>query len=228
MPEYLSGDTIAAIATPPGEGGLAVIRLSGPESLMIAARIFFPASGQAVMDFSSHTIHFGKIKTVGKTSEIASSACLPAEAGSLLAMTTMDGQVLDQALLSVFRAPRSYTGELVVELSLHGGTLLARKVLDLLISAGVRMAEPGEFTRRAFLNGKLDLTQAEAVLDLIHSKSSRALETAARQLTGSLSLCFKRLKGDLMKLYAHMEAFLDFPEEDLEVYSDTQMKAQLA
>lgn len=199
-------DTIAALVTPPGEGGVAVIRISGPSAIQHAAALFKPRSGQNVKDFASHTIHLGQIHPEGKEDP---------------------EHVIDHALLSLFRAPHSYTGEDVVELNLHGGMVLASKVLELVAAGGVRFAEPGEFTRRAFLNGKLDLTQAEAVLDLIKSKSDLSIQTAVRQLSGSLSLRFKSLKDRLMKLYAHMETFLDFPEEDLEIYSDGEMTAKL-
>jgi len=191
-------DTIAALITPPGEGGVAVIRVSGPGAFKIADAVFAAKNRQKAVSFKSHTIHLGEIRQ-------------------------KKDEVLDQALLSVFRAPSSYTGEDVIELGLHGGMVLASKVLALILSAGARFAEPGEFTRRAFLNGKMDLTQAEAVLDLIKSKSSLSIQTAARQLGGALSARFKVLKKRLMTLYAHMEAFLDFPEEDLEVYSDGEM-----
>ncbi|HXV28527.1 MAG TPA: tRNA uridine-5-carboxymethylaminomethyl(34) synthesis GTPase MnmE, partial [bacterium] len=137
------------------------------------------------------------------------------------------GEILDQALISLFRAPRSYTGEDVIEISTHGGMTVSRHILDLLIRKGARHAEPGEFTKRAFLNGKMDLTQAEAVLDLIKARSEKSLEAALRQLTGKLSQRFKILKDQLMELYAHMEAFLDFPDEQLEVYSDGEMLEKL-
>ncbi len=227
MPGHFQDDTIAAVATPAGEGGIAVIRLSGPDSLRIASKVFFPKSNSALETFPSHTIHLG---------EICSPFLLPCGAGDLPAgrqglgrgkNRTSNGQILDQALASIFRAPHSYTGEDVIELSLHGGSVLAAKVLKVVLDAGARLAEPGEFTRRAFLNGKLDLTQAEAVLDLIKSKSDLSIETAMRQLSGALSGRLKNLKDRLMKLYAHMEAFLDFPEEDLEIYEDQEMGRQL-
>ncbi len=195
MPELRLEDTIAAIATAPGEGGIAVIRVSGPDAFRIASKVFYPHKG-SINDFVSHTIHMGEVRE--------------------------NGQAVDQALISIFRAPHSYTGEEVLEISSHGGLLVTRKILNLLVKNGARHAEPGEFTKRAFLNGKIDLAQAEAVLDLIKAKSDRSLETALRQLAGSLSQKFKSIKDRLMKIYAHLEAFLDFPEEDLEIYSDAQ------
>lgn len=207
----LQEDTIAALVTPPGEGGVAVIRMSGPDAFKLADQVFRAKSGQATESFASHTIHLGEICTPAYPP--------PKSTGEGIS----HGQVLDQALLSIFRAPHSYTGEDVVEFGLHGGMVLASKVLALILSEGARFAEPGEFTRRAFLHGKIDLTQAEAVLDLIKSKSSLSIQTAVRQLGGALSARFKILKDKLMKLYAHMEAFLDFPDEDLEIYSDGEM-----
>ena len=195
MPEVNLEDTIAAIATPPGEGGLAVIRISGPSALSIAGKIFRGGPGVHVTEVAGHTVHYGRI--------------LDAR-----------GEAVDQVLLTVFRAPRSYTGEDTAEISAHGSPAAVRRILDRVIQSGARMAEPGEFTRRAFLNGRMDLMQAEAVVDLIRAKSDRSRAVALRHLEGSLSRKLKTLKDSLMLLYAHMEAFLDFPEEDIEVYSD--------
>ncbi|MFZ5802535.1 MAG: tRNA uridine-5-carboxymethylaminomethyl(34) synthesis GTPase MnmE [Candidatus Omnitrophota bacterium] len=191
-------DTIVAIATPPGEGGLAVIRLSGPEALTIAGRIFHSSKNHAVDQLPSQTLHFGQIR---------------------------DGNsgLLDQVLLAVFRKPHSYTGENVAEISIHGGIGVSRLILELAIRHGARHAEPGEFTQRAFLNGRIDLTQAEAVADLIHAKSKAAVETAARQVAGSLSRNIRGIKEEIMRLYAHLEAYLDFPEEDIEVFGDREI-----
>lgn len=194
MPNIHLDDTIAAIATPIGEGGISVIRVSGPEAFEIAGKMFRPLKG-ALNSFQSHTIHGGQA-------------------------VDENSRVLDQVLASIFRAPHSYTGQDVIEISSHGGLIVSKKILECLIAAGARHAEPGEFTRRAFLNGKIDLTQAEAVLDLIKAKSDKAAGIAIRQLGGTLSLQFKNLKDELMKIYAHMEAFLDFPEEHLEVYDN--------
>ncbi len=188
-------DTIAALATPPGEGGLAVIRISGDEAFAAAAKLFQPLKKASVSEYASHTVHLGWV-------------------------SDSEGRKLDQVLLTIFRAPNSYTGEDVVEISGHGGRRVSQQILEAVLSAGARMAEPGEFTKRAFLNGKLDLTQAEAVLDLIRAKSDLAARTALRQLEGALSGRLRELKDLLMQVYAHMEAFLDFPEEDLEIYSN--------
>ncbi len=202
MPKIDLEDTIAAIATPIGEGGISVIRLSGKDSFSILENVFHPQKGK-LPEFPSHTIHLGKI--VNDRDEI-----------------------LDEVLVSLFRAPHSYTAQDVIEISSHGGLIVTKNILDLLISKGARHAEPGEFTKRAFLNGKIDLAQAEAILDLIRAKSEKSRECAVRQLTGSLSQRFKVIKDELMKMYAHMEAFLDFPDEDLEVYSDTAFREKFA
>ena len=203
MPEFKMNDTIAAIATPIGEGGISVIRVSGPQTFEMTGRIFQPAKKAPLESLPSHTIHFGEIKVPG-------------------------GALIDEVLVSIFHAPHSYTGENIIEINCHGGLAVTRRILDLLIRAGARHADPGEFTRRAFLNKKIDLTQAEAILDLIKAKSERSLETAMRQLAGALSQKFKILKNELMALYAHLEAYLDFPEEHLEVYSDPEIARRLS
>ncbi len=184
-------DTIAAIATPLGEGGIAMVRLSGPQSLAIADASFRPAgkSGRLPSAAPTHTIHFGKI--------------------------VHGGRVVDEVLLSVMRAPRTFTREDVVEITCHGGLLPAKLVLDTVLENGARLAAPGEFTRRAFLNGRIDLAQAEAVADLIHSRTELAAAAAREQLAGKLSQRINRLRDDLMKILAHVEAHIDFPDEDI-------------
>lgn len=184
-------DTIAAIATPLGEGGLAVLRLSGAEALAIADKVFVPEGKKSTKPSSAltHTIHFGKI--------------------------VRDGKTLDEVLLAVLRAPRTFTREDTVEISCHGGILPAKLVLDTILQSGARLAEPGEFTRRAFLNGRIDLAQAEAVADLIHSRTELALEAANEQLAGKLSQRINRLRDDLLHTLAHVEAHIDFPDEDI-------------
>jgi tRNA modification GTPase len=184
-------DTIAAIATALGEGGIAVIRISGPEALAVAQACFRPAGKASLPPITapSHTIHFGKI--------------------------IRRGQPVDEVLLSVMRAPRTFTREHVVEISCHGGLLPARLVLEALLENGARLADPGEFTRRAFLNGRIDLAQAEAVADVIHSRTELALAAAREQLAGKLSAQINRLRDDLMKTLAHIEAHIDFPDEDI-------------
>ena len=184
-------DTIAAIATPLGEGGLAVIRVSGPTALAIADKSFTPAGKHSLKPSAatSHTIHYGRV--------------------------TRDGKMIDEVLLAVMRAPHTFTREDTVEISCHGGILSAKLVLDTLLANGARLAEPGEFTRRAFLNGRIDLAQAEAVADLIHSRTELALAAANEQLAGKLSQRVNRLRDDLMHILAHVEAHIDFPDEDI-------------
>lgn len=194
-------DTIAAIATPPGEGGIAVIRVSGPGAFEAVEPFFVSYENTPLHDRPANTIHWGKF-------------------------VERAGFPVDQVLVGIFRAPQSYTGQNVIEISCHGGLAVTQKVLEILLERGVRHAEPGEFTRRAFLNGKLDLTQAEAVLDLIRAKSDRALDIAMRQLSGALSRTLKKLRDEIVRLLAFMEAYLDFPEEDLAVDVQTGMQAQ--
>src|SRR5215475_2485789 len=178
-------DTIAAIATPIGEGGLAVIRVSGPQALRIADKCFQPAGAHPALPSAaiSHTILFGHV--------------------------VQNGTRIDEVLLAVMRAPRTFTREDVVEITCHGGLLPARLVLDAVLAAGARLAQPGEFTRRAFLNGRIDLAQAEAVADLIHSRTELALQAAGEQLAGKLSRRIEEARTDLMKALAHVEAHID-------------------
>ncbi len=184
-------DTIAAIATPLGEGGLAVVRISGAQAFEVADKCFLPIgkNSQKPSAATSHTIHFGKI--------------------------ICDGKTIDEVLLAVLRAPRTFTREDTVEISCHGGILPAKLVLDTILKNGARVAEPGEFTRRAFLNGRIDLAQAEAVADLIHSRTELALAAANEQLAGKLSQRINALRDEMMKTLAHVEAHIDFPDEDI-------------
>ena len=196
-------DTIAAIATPLGEGGLAVVRLSGPQALTIADKSFLPLGKNSLKPSaaSSHTIQYGKI--------------------------VRRDQIVDEVLLAVLRAPRTFTREDTVEITCHGGILPAKLVLDTLLENGARTAEPGEFTRRAFLNGRLDLAQAEAVADLIHSRTELALTAANEQLAGKLSQRINRLRDDLMHTLAHVEAHIDFPDEDITPDTKEQLVKRL-
>jgi tRNA modification GTPase len=196
-------DTIAAIATPLGEGGLAVLRVSGPQALAVADKVFVPVgkSSQKPSAAASHTVHYGRVER--------------------------DGRFVDEVLVAVLRAPRTFTREDTVELSCHGGLLPAKLVLDALLAAGARLAAPGEFTQRAFLNGRLDLAQAEAVADLIHARTELALTAAGEQLAGKLSQRINHLRDDLLKTLAHIEAHIDFPDEDIEPNTRGQLLARL-
>lgn len=190
-------DTIAAIATPPGEGGIAVIRISGGNALVIANKIIYRDKSlkqhAAADSMPSHTVRFGY-------------------AGD-------NGAVVDEVLLTVFKSPNSYTGEDVAEISCHGGSFVAGKVLALILSNGARLAAPGEFTKRAFLNGKLDLTQAEAVADLIRSRTDSAHSASVKQLEGELSSFVSAARAELIRITSLVELELDFAEEGLEFVS---------
>ncbi|HKQ36676.1 MAG TPA: tRNA uridine-5-carboxymethylaminomethyl(34) synthesis GTPase MnmE [Verrucomicrobiae bacterium] len=192
-------DTVAAIATPLGEGGLAVVRLSGPKALEVADKSFRGAVTPS--EALTHTLHFGTIER--------------------------DGKKVDEVMLAVMRAPRTYTKEDVVEISCHGGLLPAKLVLDALLENGARLAEPGEFTKRAFLNGRIDLAQAEAVVDLIHSRTELALDAAHEQLAGKLSQRINRLRDEMMIPLAHVEAHIDFPDEDISPDTKEQLISKL-
>ena len=196
-------DTIAAIATPLGEGGLAVIRISGPDALAVADKSFVPLGKSAVPPSvaPTHTIHYGKVMRQGRS--------------------------VDEVMVAVLRAPRTLTREDVVEITCHGGLLPARLVLDTVLENGARLAEPGEFTRRAFLNGRIDLTQAEAVVDLIHARTELALTAANEQLAGKLSQRINLLRDELIKTLAHVEAHIDFPDEDIAPHTKEQLLARL-
>jgi tRNA modification GTPase len=191
-------DTIAAIATPLGESGIAVIRISGDDSIHIAEKIF--SSKERLSEVQSHTIHYGHIKN------------------------PKNGERVEEVLVSVMRAPRSFTMEDVVEINCHGGIISVKKVLDLVLQAGGRVAEPGEFTKRAFLNGRIDLTQAEAVIDLIRSKSDQAFSVALKQVEGTLSKKVKELRHRLVELMAHIEVNIDYPEHDVEELTNLFIK----
>lgn len=194
-------DTIAAIATPVGIGGIGIIKISGPHALTIAAQIFRPRN--ASLPLKSHQLYYGEV------------------------VDPQGGHLLDEALLSFMAKPRSYTREDVVEINCHGGCVVLKEILSLIVKAGARLAEPGEFTKRAFLNGRIDLTQAEAVISLIESKTSLSLKYASSQLTGSLSRELHELKGGLITMLSTLEASIDFPEEDLEFESAPQLIATL-
>lgn len=180
-------DTIAAISTPMGEGGIGIVRVSGPDAIAVAGRVFRAGSGKPMESQASHTVRFGSV--------------------------TDDGQAVDQALATVFRAPHSYTGEDTVEISAHGGPVPLRRTLALLLRAGAHLAGPGEFTQRAFVNGRLDLAQAEAVIDSIRAKSDAGLKVAIRQLEGVLSRRVNAAREALLTVCATVEASTDFPDE---------------
>jgi len=191
-------DTIAAVATPLGEGGIAVIRVSGKEAAQISEKVF--RSRTKLTKAATHTVHYGFV------------------------VDPRTGERIDEVLATVMRAPRSYTAEDVVEISCHGGVLAARLVLNALLDAGARLAEPGEFTKRAFLNGRIDLAQAEAVIDLIRSKSDRAYRAALKQAGGAFSRKVKEMRRTLLETLAHIEVMIDYPEHDVEELTSALIK----
>ncbi len=193
-------DTIVALATPPGESALAIIRLSGPQTFQIVDRCFRAKKPVAMQP--SHTIQFGKIVEASE-------------------------KLVDEVLCAVFRAPHSYTGEDSVEISCHGGVLVTRRILEILVESGARLAKPGEFTKRAFLNGKIDLSQAEAVADLIHAQSVRAHQSSINQLIGRLSKEIKKLRDELVESLRLLELELDFVEEDIEFVDKANIETQI-
>ena len=192
-----SSATIAAIATPPGTGAVAVIRVSGSDAKTISERIF-QKKGKGT--WKPRHQHFGKI------------------------IDSESGYEIDEVLLSWFPAPNSFTGEEVVEISCHGGVVVSRAVLDALFRAGAEPAQPGEFSQRAFLNGKIDLTQAEAIMDLISAQTTLAAKAANQQLAGNLGDELEAIRQNLIGLIAHVEAWIDFPEEDIDPDSSDALK----
>lgn len=192
-------ETIAAVSTPPGEGAIALVRLSGPEAVALADKIF--RGKEKPSELASHFQQFGEIVEGERT--------------------------LDQVMLAVHRAPASYTGEDVVEISCHGGVLVTARVWEACLRAGARAARGGEFTERAFLHGKLDLTQAEAVIDLIRAQTDLALRSATEQLEGRLGERIRELREELISLVANLEAYIDFPDEDIEPDVGEAFRARL-
>ena len=192
MPHPFHDDTIAAIATAVGEGGIGIVRLSGPGAVAVADRLFRGVKGRPAAVQPSHHATYGHI------------------------IDPASGQTVDEVLCLVMRAPRSYTREDVVEIHCHGGPLPLKRILGLVLAAGARLAEPGEFTKRAFLNGRLDLSQAEAVIDVIRAKTDASLRMAVGQLAGAFSEKVRLFRQETLRLVAHLEAAIDFPEEDIE------------
>lgn len=184
-----SNDTIAAISTPPGESGIGIVRLSGKRALAIVDEIFASKDGEKASGFKTYTTHYGWIM--------------------------QNAKVIDEVILTVMRAPRSYTKEDIVEINCHGGIVAMRAVLDLVLMKGCRLSLPGEFTKRAFLNGRIDLVQAEAVLDIIRAKTDSALRIGTEQLRGTLSGKINKLRQILLEMLAGIEANIDFPDEEI-------------
>ncbi|MFC1548912.1 tRNA uridine-5-carboxymethylaminomethyl(34) synthesis GTPase MnmE [Candidatus Omnitrophota bacterium] len=187
-----TNDTIAAISTPLGESGIGIVRLSGKDAISVVNRIFSPTNEDQLSSCDSHTVHYGYIKTSDKK------------------------EIVDEVLLTVLRSPRTYTTEDIVEINCHGGIMPLKKILELCLNEGARLAEPGEFTKRAFLNGRIDLTQAEAVLDVIKSKTDTSRKVAIEQLRGVFSEEIKGLRDSMVGVLALIELAIDFSQQDVE------------
>jgi tRNA modification GTPase len=196
-------DTIAAISTPLGEGGVGIVRLSGKDSIELVEKIFCSPKNRSLTNSKSHRVIYGYIKDP----------------------TT--GKEIDEVLVVIMRAPYSYTKEDVAEINCHGGMITLRKTLEIVLKQGARLAEPGEFTKRAFINGRIDLSQAEAVLDLVRSRTDESRRIAIEQLQGGLSERITALRDKLTELCVNVEAYLDFPEDEIEISSTQVMLKSL-
>ncbi len=194
-------DTIAAISTPLGEGGIGIVRLSGPDSLSVADRIFRGKEGGKPSRMPTHSLHYGYIQSKGKP--------------------------VDEVLLTVMRAPRTYTREDIVEINCHGGIVPLRKVLELTLKEGARLAAPGEFTRRAFLNGRIDLAQAEAVVEIIKAKTDLSLKVATSQLRGRLSMKVEDVRKKIRRLLVQVESVIDFSEDGVELFKEEDLRQEV-
>lgn len=183
-------DTIAAISTPMGEGAIAIVRLSGDDAIKIADSLFRGVGGKRLAEVLSHTIHYGHM------------------------LDPKTGKVAEEVMVSVMKGPKTFTKEDVVEINCHGGLVSVNRVLQLVLNQGARLAEPGEFTKRAFLNGRIDLSQAEAVMDLIRAKTDRAMNVALGQMDGRLSRLIRKLRQEILETLAHVEVNIDYPEYD--------------
>ncbi len=207
-------DTICAIATPAGEGGIGIVRISGSHALAVAEKVVRLRSGRPLSSMASHTLHLADVRlppTVGRS---------PAETSTV---TLRASDVLDEALVVFMKAPRSFTGEDSVEIQSHGGGLVLSLLCHACLAAGARMAVPGEFSKRAFLNGRLDLSQAEAVLDTIRANSTAGLTAAQRQLRGELAREVDAARDGLLRLLAQLEAGIDFIGEDIELFGREEL-----
>lgn len=198
-----SDDTIAAISTPVGQGGIGIVRLSGPDAVAIAERIFRSKNNERLSDAPSHRMLYGHI------------------------VDPDDEHLVDEVLLAVMHAPNSYTREDVVEINCHGSMLSVRQILELALRQGVRIADPGEFTKRAFLHGRIDLSQAEAVLDIINAKTEESMRIAGEQLRGGLTERLSAIREKLIEITAFVEAHIDFPEDEIETASKHEIERKL-
>jgi len=197
-------DTIAAIATPAGQGGIGIIRISGKEAITIVDTVVCLQGDKKLAECQSHTIHYGQV------------------------INAKSGEILDEVLVTLMKAPKSYTAEDVVEINCHGGMTVLREVLQALLAEGTRLATPGEFTKRAFLHGRMDLTQAEAVADIINAKTSNFLRQSQHQLKGELSLQLNAIREELIKLYTMVEALINFPEDGIDAQGRGEISGRIA
>lgn len=198
-------DTIAAISTPMGEGAIAIVRLSGVEAIKIADKLFRGVGKKSLKDMGTHTIHYGHL------------------------VDPKNDELIEEVMVSVMKGPNTFTKEDVVEINCHGGIVSVNRVLQLVLNSGARLAEPGEFTKRAFLNGRIDLSQAEAVMDLIRAKTDRAMNVALGQLEGRLSKLIHKLRQEILETLAHVEVNIDYPEyDDVEEMTHKLLKEKAA
>ncbi len=212
MAAYNLNDTIAAIATFVGESGIGIVRMSGKDALAIADKIFVSKDSKQPSQFKTYTTHYGWIVNRFASSQVRKFASSDLRTNEL---TNQRTEIIDEVILTVMRAPKSYTKEDVVEINCHGGIVALRRVLDLVLENGARIALPGEFTKRAFLNGRIDLAQAEAVLDIIRAKTDSALKIGVAQLKGALSKEINKIREALLDILFILEANIDFPEEEI-------------
>ena len=196
-------DTIAAISTPVGEGGIGIIRVSGPQAVELVDNIFTGVKDKSLSTVDSYTAHYGQIEN-------------PATE-----------EILDEVIALVMKAPKTYTKEDIVEIDCHGGTVVLQEILDLVLQQGARLADPGEFTKRAFLNGRIDLAQAEAVIDLIRSETETGRKVAVNQLEGGLSAKIEDIRQNLVSLLAHLEATIDFPEDEIDDFNSEELGTRI-
>ncbi len=196
-------DTIVAISTPLASAGIGIIRISGDEALKIISKIFVPKKSMDNRNIVSHTLHYGYI------------------------IDPKYNRTLDEVLVSYMLKPNTYTRENIIEINAHGGLIVLQSILSLVLRSGARIAEPGEFTKRAFLNGRIDLSQAEAVMDIIHSKTELALNASVNQLSGNIKNEIEKIKKNLLETIAHIEASIDYPEYDIDELSADQVKEKM-
>jgi tRNA modification GTPase len=221
---YDTQDTIAAISTPIGESGIGIVRISGKDALKVADKVFVSNDGKEPSQFKTYTVHYGWIVAPLTGSPVRQLPGSNRQAGKQASRQT---DVIDEVILTVMRAPKSYTKEDIVEINCHGGIVSLRGVLDLVLENGCRLASPGEFTKRAFLNGRIDLPQAEAVLDIIRAKTDSALRVSIEQLKGVLSNSINKARNTLLDVLSVLEANIDFPDEEIGAINLKQISEKL-